>query len=117
MATSNSTPIYTTLTDATSKTGRSDVQTILVARVARIGIISPMDRRRFLTVAGGLLAIPRLAGAWSAGAPLRRLKLVNAHNGETFDGPFRDDLCPLALALAELADFLRDHHSGEKTAI
>jgi uncharacterized protein YcbK (DUF882 family) len=50
-------------------------------------------------------------------APLRRLRLVNAHTGETFDGPFRDDLGPLALALAELSDFLRDHHSGEKTAI
>jgi uncharacterized protein YcbK (DUF882 family) len=50
-------------------------------------------------------------------APLRRLRLVNAHTGETFDGPFRDDIGPLALALAELSDFLRDHHSGEKTAI
>jgi len=76
-----------------------------------------MDRRRFLTVAGALLAIPRLAGAWPAVAPLRRLRLVHAHTGETFDGPFRDDLGPLALALAELTDFLRDHHSGEKTAI
>jgi uncharacterized protein YcbK (DUF882 family) len=76
-----------------------------------------MDRRRFLTLAGGLLAIPRPISAWPAVAPLRRLRLVNGHTGEIFDGPFRDDLGPLALALAELADFLRDHHSGEKTTI
>ena len=76
-----------------------------------------MDRRRFLTLAGGLLAIPRPTRAWPAVAPLRRLRLVNGHTGEIFDDPFRDDLGPLALALAELADFLRDHHSGEKTTI
>jgi hypothetical protein len=46
-------------------------------------------------------------------APLRRLRLVNAHTGETFDGPFRDDLGPLALALTELSDFLRDHNVAD----
>jgi uncharacterized protein YcbK (DUF882 family) len=76
-----------------------------------------MDRRRFLMLAGGLLATPRPTRAWPAVAPIRRLRLVNAHTGETFDGPFRDDIGPLALALAELSDFLRDHHSGEKIAI
>ena len=50
-------------------------------------------------------------------APLRRLRLVNAHTRETFDGPFRDDIGPIAVALAELSEFLRDHHSGEKTVI
>ena len=50
-------------------------------------------------------------------APLRRLRLVNANTGETFDGPFRDDLGPIALALEDLSDFLRDHHSGEKTTV
>lgn len=76
-----------------------------------------MDRRRFLRLAGGLLALPRPGIALPGVAPLRRLRLVNAHTGETFDGPFRDDLGPLALALTELSDFLRDHHSGEKTQI
>src|SRR5947199_8373140 len=76
-----------------------------------------MDRRRFLALAGGLLALPRPVRAWPAVAPLRRLRLLNAHTRETFDGPFRDDLGPIAVALAELSDFLRDHHSGEKTAI
>src|SRR5256714_7024273 len=47
----------------------------------------------------------------------RRLRLVNAHTGESFDGPFRDDVGPIALALAELSELLRDHHSGERTAI
>ena len=76
-----------------------------------------MHRRRFLTVVGGLLAAPRPSLAWPAVAPLRRLRLLNAHTGESFDGPFRDDIGPIAVALAELSDFLRDHHSGEKTAI
>jgi len=75
-----------------------------------------MYRRRFL-VAGVLLAIPRLSWAAPAVAPLRRLRLVNTNTGETFDGSFRDDLGPIATALADLSDLLRDHHSGEKTAI
>jgi uncharacterized protein YcbK (DUF882 family) len=63
------------------------------------------------------VAAPRPSVAWPAVAPLRRLRLLNAHTGESFDGPFRDDIGPIAVALAELSDFLRDHHSGEKTAI
>ena len=46
--------------------------------------------------------------------PLRRLRLADAHTGETFDGPFRDDTGPVQQALAELSEFLRDHHSGER---
>src|SRR3989440_9180002 len=76
-----------------------------------------MDRRRFLALASGLMAMPRPVRAWPAVAPLRRLRLVNAHTGESFDGPFRDDVGPIAVALAELSELLRDHHSGEKTAI
>lgn len=76
-----------------------------------------MYRRRFFAVVSGLLAAPPPLVAWPAVAPLRRLRLLNAHTRETFDGPFRDDLGPIAVALAELSDFLRDHHSGEKTAI
>src|SRR5712671_6374177 len=76
-----------------------------------------MDRRLFLTLASGLLTTPRPMLAWPAVMPLRRLLLVNAHTGETFDGPFRDDTGPIALALGELSEFLRDHHSGEKIAI
>src|SRR2546423_4335602 len=76
-----------------------------------------MDRRRFLALAGGILALSRPVRAWPAVAPLRRLRLVNAHTRETFDGPFRDDIGPIAVALAELSEFLRDHHSGEKTVI
>jgi uncharacterized protein YcbK (DUF882 family) len=76
-----------------------------------------MNRRHFLAVAAGLSTIARSSRASPTVAPLRRLRLVNAHTRETFDGPFRDDIGPLALALAELSDFLRDHHSGEKTVI
>ena len=75
-----------------------------------------MDRRLFLALAGGLLASAGEACA-SPPPPLRRLSLANAHTGEKFDGPYRDDLGPIALAMDELSFFLRDHHSGERIAI
>jgi len=76
-----------------------------------------MDRRLFLALATGLLATPWPARAAPAAPALRRLKLFNAHTGESFDGPYRDDLGPIALAMEELSFFLRDHHSGERIAI
>jgi uncharacterized protein YcbK (DUF882 family) len=76
-----------------------------------------MDRRFFLALVGGLLATPRLAHALPAPPALRRLKMFNAHTGESFDGPYRDDLGPIELAMEELSHFLRDHHSGERIAI
>jgi len=76
-----------------------------------------MDRRLFLALACGLLATPFPARALPAPPALRRLKLTNAHTGETFDGPYRDDLGPIGMAMEELSVFLRDHHSGEKIAV
>jgi uncharacterized protein YcbK (DUF882 family) len=48
---------------------------------------------------------------------LRRLRLVNAHTGETFEGTYRNDKGPIDRVIDELCVFLRDHHSGEKTQI
>jgi uncharacterized protein YcbK (DUF882 family) len=76
-----------------------------------------MDRRVFLALAGVSLATPRAARAAPAPVPLRRLSLVNAHTGETFDGPYRDDTGPIGVAMEDLSVFLRDHHSGEKIAM
>src|SRR5262249_42089043 len=77
-----------------------------------------MDRRLFLALAGGLLASPLPAVAVPPPPlALRRLVLSNAHTGENFDGPYRDDLGPISLAMEELSHFLRDHHSGERTEI
>jgi uncharacterized protein YcbK (DUF882 family) len=76
-----------------------------------------MDRRLFLALAGGFLASPRQAGAWPAPPPLHRLKLFNVHTGESFDGPYRDALGPIAVAMEELSFLLRDHHSGARIAI
>jgi uncharacterized protein YcbK (DUF882 family) len=81
-----------------------------------------MDRRVFLArvsgaMAAGWAALPSAARAVPAVAPLRRLRLTNAHTGESFDGPFRDDVGPIKEAMAELSVFLRDHHSGETIAI
>src|SRR6201981_3770795 len=76
-----------------------------------------MDRRLFLALACGLVSTPFPVRALPAPAARRRLKLTNAHTGESFDGPYRDDLGPIAMAMDELSYFLRDHHSGEKIAI
>jgi uncharacterized protein YcbK (DUF882 family) len=75
-----------------------------------------MDRRLFLALAGGMLTIGRQARAIPAPPARRRLTLFNAHTHETFDGPYRDDHGPIASAMAELSQFLRDHHSGAKIA-
>ena len=76
-----------------------------------------MDRRLFLALATGLLATPWQARAVPTAPALRRLNLVNAHTGEAFDGPFRDNDGPIASAMKELSDFLRDHRSGQKITI
>jgi len=48
---------------------------------------------------------------------VRSLKLFNAHTGESFYGPYRDERGPSTSAAAELAGFLRDHHSGTTAPI
>jgi uncharacterized protein YcbK (DUF882 family) len=68
-------------------------------------------------MAVGAVSMPRPVYATAAVMPLRRLRLANAHTGESFDGPFRDDLGPIKEAMAELSVLLRDHHSGETIAI
>jgi uncharacterized protein YcbK (DUF882 family) len=47
----------------------------------------------------------------------RRLDLVNAHTGERFNGPYRDDSGPILDALKELSHFLRDFRRGATIAI
>jgi uncharacterized protein YcbK (DUF882 family) len=56
------------------------------------------------------IALPRPPSLW-------RLKLLNAHTGETFNGAYRDDEGPIARVMEELSVFLRDHYTGEKIAI
>src|SRR6202030_1074699 len=77
-----------------------------------------MDRRLFLSLVAGCAAWPSIA--YSVSRPpiaLRRLRLVNAHTGETFEGVYRNDKGPIERVIDELCIFLRDHHSGEKTRI
>jgi uncharacterized protein YcbK (DUF882 family) len=77
-----------------------------------------MDRRAFLSLIAGCAAWPSMARAVPRppGA-LRRLRLANAHTGETFEGAYRNDRGPIDRVIDELCVFLRDHHSGEKTQI
>jgi uncharacterized protein YcbK (DUF882 family) len=72
-----------------------------------------MDRRMFLALLSAALAVPVAARAEPALAGVRRLKLLNAHTGESFKGPYRDDDGPIAAAMEDLSVFLRDFHSGE----
>jgi len=72
-----------------------------------------MDRRVFLSLLSAALAAPVAARAELTPPTLRRLKLVNAHTGEIFTGPYRDDGGPIAAAMEDLSVFLRDHYSGE----
>ena len=73
-----------------------------------------MDRRLLLSIIAGAVALPGMARALPAAPPgPARLKLSNAHTGETFDGAYRDDNGPIPSAMADLAVFLRDFHSGE----
>src|SRR5713226_4185675 len=77
-----------------------------------------MNRRLFLSLIAGCAAWPTMARAVPRppGAP-RRLRLVNAHTGETFEGSYRNDKGPIDRVIDELCVFLRDHHSGQKAQI
>ncbi len=77
-----------------------------------------MDRRLFLSLVAGCAAWPSVSRALPRPpSALRRLRLVNAHTGETFDGAYRNDKGPIQRVVDELCIFLRDHHSGETTQI
>jgi uncharacterized protein YcbK (DUF882 family) len=77
-----------------------------------------MDRRLLLSIIAGTVVLPGVARAVPAAPPgPARLKLSNPHTGETFDGLYRDDKGPIPSAMADLAVFLRDFHSGEILAM
>jgi uncharacterized protein YcbK (DUF882 family) len=76
------------------------------------------DRRLLLSVIAGSVMLPGMARALPTAPPgPARLKLTNPHTGEAFDGPYRDDKGPIPSAMADLAVFLRDFHSGEIIAM
>jgi len=74
-----------------------------------------MNRRLFLSLGAGLAVAPLRARAVARSPAVRRLRLVNSHTGETFEGTYRDDKGPILRVMEELCVFLRDYHSGEKT--
>src|SRR5271163_3486071 len=74
-----------------------------------------MNRRLLLSMTAGWAAWPWAARALPRPPALRRLKLVNAHTGESFDGAYRDDKGPIARVIQELCVFLRDFHCGAET--
>jgi uncharacterized protein YcbK (DUF882 family) len=70
-----------------------------------------MNRRGMLSVIAGAVVFPGIARAAIAPPSRFRLKLVNAHTGERFDGAYRDGTGPLVGAMTDLSLFLRDFHS------
>jgi uncharacterized protein YcbK (DUF882 family) len=76
-----------------------------------------LRRRLFLALIAGCVSRTSTAHALARPPPLRRLRLVNAHTGENFEGTYRDDKGPINRVVDELCIFLRDHYSGEKTQI
>src|SRR5438045_626555 len=74
-----------------------------------------MDRRLFLSLIAGTVALPNMVRAVPLPPPQpHRLNLVNQHTGETFSGFYRDDNGPIPRVMEELSVFLRDFHCGEK---
>src|SRR5437764_1194 len=77
-----------------------------------------MDRRLFLSLIAGSVALPNIVRAVPLPPPQPfRLKLNNPHTGETFSGIYRDDNGPIPRVMEELSVFLRDFHSGEQIGI
>jgi len=74
-----------------------------------------MNRRRIFSIIAGCAAWPIAARALPRPPALRRLRLVNPHTSETFDGAYRDDHGPIPQAVQELCVFLRDFHCGAIT--
>jgi uncharacterized protein YcbK (DUF882 family) len=76
-----------------------------------------LERRLILALIAGCAAWTPAAHAAARPPALRRLRLVNVHTGENFEGAYRDDQGPINRVIDELCIFLRDHHSGEKAQI
>ena len=77
-----------------------------------------MDRRLFLSLIAGTVALPHVVRALPSAPPQpHRLILNNPHTGETFSGIYRDDNGPIPRVMDDLSVFLRDFHSGEKIDI
>ena len=77
-----------------------------------------MDRRLFLSLIAGTVALPHTVRALPSAPPQpHRLILNNPHTGESFSGIYRDDNGPIPRVMEELSVFLRDFHSGEKIDI
>ncbi|HEY2537918.1 MAG TPA: DUF882 domain-containing protein [Stellaceae bacterium] len=74
-----------------------------------------MNRRQLLSIIAGCVAFPAAARAVPRPPAPYRLRLVNAHTGETFDGAYRDDSGPIGRVVQELCVFFRDFHCGAVT--
>ncbi len=77
-----------------------------------------MNRRLFLSLIAGTVALPHVVRAIPSTPPQpHRLILNNPHTSESFSGIYRDDNGPIPRVMDDLSVFLRDFHSGEKIDI
>lgn len=76
-----------------------------------------MDRRSLLALLGASVVWPSFArAAPELPPPRRKLHLVNAHTGETFEGFYRNEDGPIPAVMHELSMFLRDFHCNARIA-
>jgi uncharacterized protein YcbK (DUF882 family) len=74
-----------------------------------------MNRRDLLALVGATMAWPQFGhAAAEPPAPPRKLHLVNAHTGESFEGFYRNEAGPIPTVMHELSVFLRDFHCGAR---
>src|SRR6266446_9254257 len=77
-----------------------------------------MNRRLFLSLIAGTVALPHVARAIPSAPPQpHRLILSRPHTSERFSGIYRDDNGPIPRVMEELSVFLRDFHSGQQIDI
>src|SRR5712691_6114531 len=76
-----------------------------------------VSRRSIFGLVIAAAGAPAAAWALPSVSSLRQLDLINAHTGERFKGPYRDEKGPIDTALKELSHFLRDFHCGQEIGI
>jgi uncharacterized protein YcbK (DUF882 family) len=84
----------------------------------RTGHEEPLNRRRFLGLAGAVLSAPFLhrLSAFAASEPLppdRCLSFYNTHTGESADIEYCRSGCLVPASLDKVNHILRDHRTGE----
>ncbi len=73
-----------------------------------------INRRVLLGIIAGSVVLPGMARAVPLPPPAaQRIRLVNAHTNEVFDGVYRNEDGPIPSVMTDLSEFLRDFHCDQ----